>query len=318
MSLKTIRSDEKLNLIYVVSIGHSGSTLLESILGAHSQITTGGEIQIWPHEIRQDTMRCACGKKISACEFWSELQNRVDPLQQAHPQIDFFREEHNAGRTVRLQQLSGFTRNGDSPVDPDVYQYALNNYEVYREFMGLMEDMTGKKAKWIVDSSKDPYRLLWLAKSGLFNIKVFHVVKHPKAFAYSMYKRLPEVHKQKLRLQLYEAARQSFKWTVENYLSSLIAEHYLRRNEYMLVQYETMASEPESFFARVFDFLSLDPEQEALTGFREETMHTVAGNPMRYRSDGIKLDEKWKQALPKESAYVADLMTFLTKSKYGY
>ncbi len=310
---------KKFNLIYIVSIGHSGSTLLESILGAHSQVTTSGEIQIWPHEIQHDTMPCACGKAISECEFWSELKVRVNPLEQPYPQINLFREKHNAGHTIRLSEIGKFRNKTNSRKQLlDIQQYALNNLAIYREFCHLMEEKNGKQIKWIVDSSKDPYRLLWLVKSDLFNIKVLHVIKNPRAFVYSMLKRIPKEDKTKIHSQIYESARQSFKWSFENYLASLIANNFLSAHEYRLVRYETMASKPEVFFVDLFEFLDIDFEQEALTDFRKKAMHTIAGNPMRYRKDGIKLDEAWKKDLQSYNAFVADVMSFTTKSRYGY
>lgn len=310
----------KINLIYVASIGHSGSTLLESILGSHSQITTCGEIHIWPHEIIQNgVLPCSCGKAIPECLFWSEMSEKVNPIQQPQPQIHFFREKHNAGHTLRINQQKYFGNKKLSLIEEQqIQQYGQNNHEVFTAFLNLMEKTNNQKFQWIVDASKDPYRLLWLIRSNLFNIKVIHIVKNPRAFVYSMFKRLTKNQQKIPLIGLYESARQSLKWSIENYLTSLIAKNYLTSSNYFLVNYEKLASQPVQSFEEICEFVSCNFELEAINNFRQGSVHTIAGNPMRHQKQGIFLDEKWKNLLPKSNRQVAELLTSFNRSDYGY
>ena len=310
----------KINLIYIASIGHSGSTLMESILGAHSQMATCGEIHMWPHEIAQKgVMPCSCGKSILECEFWVKMHQAVNPLQQPQPQIHFFREEFNAGHTLRLERLKDFSNKKiSSQTLEKIEVYGQNNYEVFKTFLNLMQEMLGSELKWAIDASKDPYRLLWLTRSNLFNIKVLHVVKNPRAFAYSMIKRLPNNEINLFHKRIYETARQSLKWSIENHLISQVAKNHLDPQDYFLVNYEELAAQPRATFKKICEVIECDFEEEAINKFREGNIHTIAGNPMRYRSGGIVLDEKWKNALPNSSRRVAEIMTWINSSQYGY
>ena len=312
-------SAEKINLIYVASIGHSGSTLLESILGAHSQITTCGEIHIWPHEIASNgVMPCGCGDSVPDCSFWNQMKQQVNPIEQLHPKIHFFREQHNAGHTVRLGRLSDFSSKEVSTETAElIATYGQNNYEVFASFLSAMGESNNQKFNWIVDASKDPYRLLWLVRSGLFNLKILHVVKNPRAFAYSMLKRLPK-NKQSLYNRFYETLRQSGKWSIENHLIHLIAKNHLDSSDYLLVKYEQLAEDPHSTFEKVCETIGCEFEPAAVENFRCGSAHTIAGNPMRYQSRGIFLDEKWKNLLPKFDRKVAEIATFANRSQYGY
>lgn len=306
----------KINLIYIASIGRSGSTLLESMLGAHSQITTCGEIHIWPHEIAQGGVRpCSCGQSIVDCPFWFEMQQRTNPLQQLHPQIHFFRERHNAGKTLRIERLRDFSPKEVSPeIAEMIKQFGQNNNEVFQSFLTLMQARLDRDITWIVDSSKDPYRLLWLLRSGLFNIKVLHVIKNPHAFIYSVTK---NVQKSILR-HLYITAKQSVKWSIENYLISQIARYHLPESNYLLVNYEKLAAHPIETMRGICQMIGCDFEEQAIRNFRQGSIHTIAGNPMRYEKRGIVLDERWKTSPSVSRRTVTESLTWVNRANYGY
>jgi hypothetical protein len=308
--------NSKINLIYLASIGRSGSTLLESMLGAHSQIATCGEIHIWPHEIAQGGVRpCSCGQSILSCPFWVEMRQRLDPLQQAYPPIHHFREQHNAGKTIRWERLQEIVQNPVSrQTAQQIQQFGQNNDAVFRSFLDLMQSQLEREIHWLVDSSKDPYRLLWLIRSNLFNIKVLHIVKNPRAFIYSVTK---DVQDPSLK-QVYVAAKQSMKWSIENYLISQIAQHHLTSSDYYLVNYEKLAAEPTKTFQAICQMIGCEFEPQAITNFRQGSVHTIAGNPMRYETRGIVLDERWKTLLPAPSRKITELLTWFNRSNYGY
>jgi hypothetical protein len=316
-----MNATDKIKLVYIASIGRSGSTLLESMLGAHSAIETMGELHIWPHEITHNVRPCSCGEFVETCPFWSEMRRRVDPLAQPEPRLHFFREKHNAGRTLRLPKLAAFRR-GFTP-SPEVRRaietYGENNEGIFRAFISLMQEQQGVTPAWIVDASKDPYRLAWLHHSGRFDIRVVHLVKDPRAFIYSVTKHLSDTEAGfTLHKRLYYTARQSAAWIAQNALFSRLAASSFDERTYRLVKYESLATDPEGTFRGVCEFLETPYEAEAVKNFREGSVHTIAGNPMRYETRGISLDEKWKTRLPASSRTLASILTAPTKSRYGY
>jgi hypothetical protein len=316
-------SDEppKINLIYVASIGRSGTTLFETMLGAHSQVETIGEVHLWPHEILQGGVRpCGSGLYVQECPFWQEMRSRVAPLQQSPPQIHHFREQHNAGRTLRLKRLRDFT-SGSLPgkTTRTIATYAENNYALFSAFLDLVEDHTGTRPKWVVDASKDPYRLLWLLRSGRFNLKVFHLVKHPYGFAYSVTRNWIEQTGWRSHLaRLYYTTRQSGAWVTQNLLFSLIARNHLVDADYELIRYEDLATHPQATFRRACARVGLPYQEAAVSDWRSGSQFTIAGNPMRYEDRDIELDERWKHHLPLSSRILTSLITALSKSSYHY
>lgn len=314
-------SQPKINLVYVASIGRSGTTLLESMLGAHPEMATTGELHLWPHELEMGGVRpCGSGKYVQECPFWQTMRKQVDPLAQTGPQLHYFREEHNGGRTLRLRRLSDFASGELSPRTARlVQQYGQNNYEIFHHFLNLVEAETGTRPGWVVDASKDPYRLLWLQRSGLFNIKVVHMVKNPRGFIYSVTK--DWIHGNtpfRLVPRIYYTARQSLAWTVQNHLFSLITEHFVPPSASMLLQYETLATAPHSTFKSVCDLIGVAYEPDAVDHFREGSPYAMAGNPMRYEDRGIALDEHWKTHLPPSSRKLTEWIVGRRMVSYGY
>jgi len=314
-----------INLVYIASIGRSGSTLLESMLGAHSLLATTGELHIWPHEIRRGGVRsCGCGEEVPACPFWNEVRSRVDPMSLGGPGLDFFREAHTHGRTIRPTRLSAFGSTATERLRDRalIHRYGANSQKVFEAFVETIETHAGVRPQWVVDASKDAYRLAWLARSGLFSIKVVHLVKDPRAFAYSVTKHL--IHGEgdcgpsPAATRLYYTARQSLSWTVQNMLLSRLGEHVLVPDAYLLLRYEDLAADPYGTFEKVCAHVGIPYEAEAVESFRAGSVHTIAGNPMRYEKRGIKLDERWKTHLPLSSRRVATAVAQWTEQKYGY
>lgn len=314
-----MKKQDKINLIYIASIGHSGSTLVESILGSHSEIATCGEMHILPHEITgKGVLPCSCGKSIIECEFWQDVLQSVNPLKQPSPQIHFFREKHNAGHTVRLNRLQDFTSKKLSPqIEQKIQTYAQNNYDIFQSFRRSIQLELDTSIDWVVDASKDPYRLAWFARSGLFNLKVVHIVKNPPAFIYSMLKRLPKEGIKPYQ-RFYETVRQSLKWSIENELMVKAAKNHLKSEDYLLINYEKLASKPSETFEEICNMLGCQFEEQAVTKFRSGNVHTIAGNPMRYRQGGIVLDEKWQNLLPVHNRKIAETLTLFNRNAYGY
>lgn len=71
---------DKIPLIYIVGSSHSGSTLLDLLLGSHSSIQSVGEAKKIP-ELRAQISRgghpvCTCRQELTQCPFWAELLSR--------------------------------------------------------------------------------------------------------------------------------------------------------------------------------------------------------------------------------------------------
>ena len=62
--------------IYITGRGHSGSTILDILLGNSSQIASVGELLAGLS--RADQGACSCGATMSDCGFWREVRSRAE------------------------------------------------------------------------------------------------------------------------------------------------------------------------------------------------------------------------------------------------
>ena len=62
----------KIKVVYISSLGHSGSTLLDVMLNQHSDIQSVGEI-IFLDKWINNNHKCTCSNAIKDCQFWNKI-----------------------------------------------------------------------------------------------------------------------------------------------------------------------------------------------------------------------------------------------------
>ena len=70
--MQKAESSKKINIIYLLGPGRSGTTLLATVLDNFSNICTLGEMHQFLEHL-QDEKECSCGKKLERCPYWSDI-----------------------------------------------------------------------------------------------------------------------------------------------------------------------------------------------------------------------------------------------------
>jgi hypothetical protein len=305
-------SHDKLKLLYIASNGRSGSTVLEMLLNVSPHLFTIGEFHVLPWEVRRN-QSCGCGAEITGCELWGPII-REHKSTLLDGTIDRFRKAHNADRMLRPAELpalvSGRLRDGSKRFN-EVRRYADDNETFLNAVSARAKHLEKPNLVWLVDASKSPYRLLWLAASQQFELKVIHLVKDPRAFAYSLSKHSSGMSR------IYSVTRAAARWQLENRLFEMLSKRYLSRGQFMRVQYEQLAGQTEETLSELAGWLGILPWSGATNEFRSKN-HGVAGNPARFESRGIELDEKWRRELPAKLQRLAFRCGWQLTSRYGY
>jgi hypothetical protein len=97
----------------------------------------------------------------------------------------------------------------------------------------------------------------------------------------------------------------------------MLSKRYLSRGQFMRVQYEQLAGQTEETLSELAGWLGILPWSGATNEFRSKN-HGVAGNPARFESRGIELDEKWRRELPAKLQRLAFRCGWQLTSRYGY
>lgn len=303
-------------LVYIGGLSRSGSTLLELALATHRTVSTVGELQIWPHELRGTdvTIPCGCGESVASCPFWMGVRRRVDPLAQPAPRLDHFREWHQWGATLRPSVWRDFVDRSVSSARADAMRtYGENTRDVVETAADQYGEDTGTRPTVVVDASKDPYRALWLARSGAVELRLIHLTRDPRAVVHSLTR--DETPPSRRRLH---ATRRSFAWTIENLLLDQVRGRYLATDQSIVLRYEALATDPSGVLSELAAFCGVPTEIDVADRVPSTSVHSIAGNPMRHDRQPIALDTRWRTEADPFVQRVAWRMTGPERRRHGY
>ena len=68
-----------MKVAYILSVGHSGSSLLDVLLGLNRNAVSIGELKL-DHSGCISNLRCTCGDPIRECEFWNAIDTNASKL----------------------------------------------------------------------------------------------------------------------------------------------------------------------------------------------------------------------------------------------
>lgn len=173
----------------------------------------------------------------------------------------------------------------------------------------------------VVDSSKWPLDPLLLYRARGFQLRVVHLVRDPRAVAYSWTRTKRFKDGSGRPMDRHSATHSSLSWLVRNI--SVELSRSLTSVPATVVRYEDLVAEPAATMEALAAFIGqasthlpwLSSNSATLTG-----LHLVAGNPdrpMRGRLDVIN-DETWRRRLPASKARLVAALTSPLMRRYDY
>ncbi len=301
-------------VLYVAGLGRSGSTLLARLLAELPGTVSVGEAH---HLWQTGAVRaagdelCGCGRTYLECGFWTGVLEEAlgDPLP-----LEEMRRQADA--VARIRRIPRLERGGDPRFEGEVREYG----EVWRR---IYEHVAGEDGSWVIDVSKDLGPLFLLARIERLELRMLHLVRDPRAVAYSWStrKRRPEFLDREAYLDRPGPLVTSGRWIYSN----LLAERFTRRfpEQSMRLRYEDLVARPREELAAIADWLGL----EGRPNFRNETTVVlesrsclISGNPMRFGGDTLTIaaDERWKDAMPAFTRAAVAAATWPWRRRYAY
>lgn len=259
-------------IIYIAGSGHSGSTLLNLLLGQHPSCVALGEVHQVLKESRftgldhQKTHQalCSCGNSIDNCQLWKTVAGEV--------------------------RSKGIT------------SYA-ERYKVLLETMGKFYG----ESSIAVDASKGIENLEPLLKAGLGkDIKVVYLIRDVRSYTISWAdslrilrsrgRQISDVKQKKnplLRIWMNYPSYYFVEWYhTQKKVERFLDEHGVTR---FRLGYEELSLYPDQMMERLCGFLGLEYRPEMVSALNTNTGHVLRGNRMRHRSGNTKImyDNRW-------------------------
>jgi hypothetical protein len=306
--------------IYICSAGHSGSTLLDLLIGSHSQVESLGEITHLPKNISLNTI-CMCGEPVRSCEFWGKvfdnLENKTgfdiynDPysldLGFINAQVIVDRNYQTTAYNLKRKIYRGceYLRlryrycTKKNKVGPSI-KHIKNNISLYNSVI------QANNVNCIVDSSKDYLKAvnLYIEKKEI--VRLILLVRDGRGVFYSNLKR-------------GNSRKESLRPWLNHYRRALkLIERYIPADNYLIVKYEDLSINTEQVLKRICRFVNIEYQNRMLE-FLDNPHHIANGNNMRFgESSEIKLDLKWKKKLTVSDLRYFSRLAGNTNKRLGY
>ena len=303
----------KPTVVFILSTGHAGSTLLDILCGSVPGVFSMGEVRHLPWQTFRDGKMsptgqdlCTCGKTFKECDVWGEVLTQLsesdgidykkEPLrlnlcmteswdyyrkntlwQRAHRELIY--------RAIAAGKAFSFT------ADILIRLFAERTKQNWKMFDAVSE-ASGNSV--LVDSTKDIVRCFAMARMRPDSVRIVVLFRDARGIAASAVKWGKTTAEKTLRAWLREYNRKIMP-AVEG-----------MGVPYEVVSYDEMTANPASVRRRIASLVDVSPENCPEVFYPRE-YHLVAGNPMRFKPEiRIRHDDSWKERLTPELCELSD------------
>lgn len=299
-------------MVYVIGAARSGSTLLDTILGAHPQIESLGELC---NLVRHGWLwgeYCACGEPGIACPFWCDVRRewtrRVGP--------GHLKEYDALLRRVEWSRQWWIDLAGRTP-PPEFRCYASWTAALLQ----AIRVASGRPI--LVDSSKLRSRGRALAWVPGLDLRLIHLVRDVRGVVWSIQKRLARDPRGGLPRGTTPRPtwRTALGWSVANLQAERVCRRLPRRRS-LRVRYEDLVANPLGTLGRIGAAIGVDLSDVArrlAQGQPIRVGHPIAGNRMRM-AGAVRLqpDLHWQRNLSSSDRWLCLAFSGALMRRYGY
>lgn len=255
---------KKINLIYLLGAGRSGTTLLATVLGNQENFCALGEMHQFLEHLQEEKY-CSCGKKLDECPFWAPILSSSALKKTPIKTLRKGTEKLEAHKNIPFLLLKNKKH----------LRYLKTQETIFKDIEKY------NKARWYIDSSKYIARYLRLKKSNQFNLKGIYLVRDVRGVIHS-FKKQVQTPKSPLAAIVYYLAINFF------------AEVVYRLDKNVLkIRYEDFVERPNTVLKKINHHLG-EPTKMALDQ-NFEMPHIIGGNRMKVQKKiRIKKDIAWR------------------------
>lgn len=305
------KEQQRTTVLYIAGNGRSGSTILDVVLGQCEGYFAVGEVRrAWNEDVLSDSL-CGCGQPFNECTKWKAIFeeafggiSNVDAERMSRLNWRFCAQKNLL--TPSMGRRPSRARRAD-------LEWFLGNLSL---LYASIQRVSG--ARVIVDASKWPLYGHMLGLLPSVDLKIVHLVRDPRAVAYS-WTRVKEFQPGVL-LPRQSPFKTTAYWLA---LNPSIRRFWSRTNRYYFLPYERLVASPRSVVRELLDFAGTPdvatPFIDEHTATLDHT-HAVAGNEVRLNRGHVqlRLDSEWRERMPVVSRALVTAMTLPFLARYGY
>ena len=260
-----------MKVLYITSLSHSGSTLLDGLLNAHPEIISIGEVKQLgrfsrfeklrgpPVQTRRKVQsfrpghRCTCGAEtLWTCPLWSKVSKLT---------------EASCGHRIDQLNVENYK---------DVEGFNRDNAALFKAVAKV------SRKDYIVDSSKHRDRLSLLLANPDLDVFPIFLLRNPKGQICSS-----------LRKNLGDLSKLIYRYVLTN----REIHDLVKTVPHAVVHYERLVRHPERTLSALMHQIGLEFDPRQLD-WANQVRHNVGGNRMRWSEESkLRLDETWREKL---------------------
>jgi len=306
-------NEGKVKVVYILGTGRSGSTVLDTVLGNHSQMESLGELHRLPRNGWINCEFCSCGTRVTECDFWNAVRTEWEGLNIDYSLERYLRAQESYLRFRYLPKL--------------LLRHAISS-EDFKAFVKATENLYLAIAKTngssvLVDSSKSPAFALTLCSAEQLDLRVIHLTRDARGVAYSQKASFEKDEKAGLERDLRPRSvlRTGFFWNITNLLSGFVRTR-LGKQQSVRIRYEDFMDDPRDALSRIGDCIEMPLSELADKIEKGEDFtvgHNVAGNRLRM-AGSVRLapDTKWVRMLSAKDKSLVWFSTCALMKYYNY
>jgi hypothetical protein len=282
--------DTSITVLYISGNGHSGSTLLDIIMGESPSVFSAGEITFITRDSIFDEY-CSCNALIRDCTVWSSIIK----IWQESSEINIKKYRKLRLKFERNKTTLNTIRNRIKPSNSFI-NYCNSTLLLFQ----AIQEVTGKNI--IVDSSKSPQRIAILRK--IVDLKVIHLCRNPRGVLNSAKK----TSKKDIRagIEIDSPKRRTSKTLLEWFFVNIVTELFCLGVNSQKIKYKDYINN-----LQVVESIHPSIKVKNILNFRAE--HMLAGNALRLKKD-IKVNQSTGfnyGRLSKKQIKIASVFEFL-------
>ena len=331
-------------IVYIISAGRSGSTLLDLSLGSHSKVFSLGEIlrlneqltrrgpikDIHGNILNAESPLCGCGNSTKNCEFWNRVAEKI----KSQYQIDIFESPDHFNVGFEYEEDDFFLRYFDKffrSIHPGFLKHnsaaqrsASNTIKLYDTIFKITN------AYALVDSSKSIMRAFFLdyLLKDKYESFYIHLIRDCRGVMHSNKKKsfkVKLIDPTDKKTVVYEFPRRSADRSMKEVVNDWILHNFkayfllkVHRKKYAFVRYEDFTSKPENEVGNILKNIHLEYEIDQLD-FTNKVNHIIGGNASRLNSDRIySVQYNWQNLLSSDELNLYDKKAKIFAHIWGY